>query len=244
MKRALIVIGILLGLFACVIVLVAGYFGFVPGVSTVMGATKTKDLGVQWTEADLESFRQKVKTELVEIPADEETDDPATSIRYSGSREVTTEFTSEEVTALLNNYPWKYWPLENVQIRFNGDGTVEMSGNLNTGVFIPYTNATGGTTAEIMNAIKLSRFLRGPAFYVLADASAEADVLSLNVQQAQIGQFTATADQISQHQDKVRQYMQERFDWLPGFSIASARIEDGKLLFDGTLAETEAAVRE
>ena len=53
------VVGIIVLVLALIAVLVAGWFGMVPGVSAVLGATKVRDLGVRYTAADFTSYQEK-----------------------------------------------------------------------------------------------------------------------------------------------------------------------------------------
>lgn len=252
MKKFLIVLGVLMALFFCFLLLLAGYFGLVPGLSSAMGATKPRDLGVKWTEADLKSAQSKTQTERRKMPPEkvveapdvdlggEDGEDPASTIAFEGSRPVKTEFTSEELTALVNQSTWKYEPVENVQVKV-GDkpGTIEVSGNLRTHVLVAYANATGGTTADIIEALEKAKILKGPSFYILAEGTIENDVVTLVVLEAQVGRFTATPGILSQHGDKVRQFLQERIDWFPGLEVVLVTLEDGVLVFDGMLPEVE-----
>ena len=93
MKKALIIIVSIL----VVIVLVAGYFGFVPGISQAMGANKAKDLGIKFTQEDLDKARQIANIDLQDLS------EGNTSLGFSGQQEITGDYTSEMITAMI--YP-------------------------------------------------------------------------------------------------------------------------------------------
>lgn len=101
-------------------ILVLGYFGFIPGVSNLFGSNKPRDLKIRYTEENRLAARAKTKVEYGELSADT----PAsTSLVRTGSRPVKFEMSSAEVTSLMNNRPWKYFPYSDVQVKFNADGS-------------------------------------------------------------------------------------------------------------------------
>ena len=108
-------------------IFVLGYFGFIPGLSGLFGSDKPRDLKIKYTEADHQSARTKSKIEYGELPANTP---PAASLTRTGTRPVNFEMTSAEMTSLMNNRPWKYFPYSDVQVKFNGDGSAEISGRV------------------------------------------------------------------------------------------------------------------
>lgn len=65
MKVFLIIIAVII----LAIVLFLGYSGFIPGVSALFGSNKPRDLGVNYTETDRASAREKSQIEYVSLPA-------------------------------------------------------------------------------------------------------------------------------------------------------------------------------
>ncbi len=63
---------LLTGLLVSVIIaaLILGYFGFVPGLSDVMGANTPRDLGVKATASSLSSAKSKLGVTFNTLPAD------------------------------------------------------------------------------------------------------------------------------------------------------------------------------
>lgn len=60
-------IKVIFGIFLVIIlgiVLVLGYFGFVPGVSNLLGSNKPRDLEVRTTAAEYDSYIKKAGTEM------------------------------------------------------------------------------------------------------------------------------------------------------------------------------------
>ena len=120
--------GAVLAVVAVVLVILAlGYFGFMPGVSTMFGGDKPRDLGVRFTQADLESYHAKRQGQVVLMAPGAP---PASSMAYAGSVDVRTSYTSEELTPVAAERAgqWAYWPITDWQIKIGQDGTVESSG--------------------------------------------------------------------------------------------------------------------
>ena len=67
-----VILGIFIGILTVVVVLVlvAGYFGFVPGISNIFGSNKPRDLGVTATLANYSSVTAKDNIQRVDLPAD------------------------------------------------------------------------------------------------------------------------------------------------------------------------------
>ena len=107
MKRFLKWLSITLGVLIIVMVSVGGYFGLVPGVSSIFGSDKPKDLGVTYTEADRLSGRAKAGWEVIELPSDLL---PEESYSFTGQNAVDTTFNERELTAWAND-PWTCFPL-------------------------------------------------------------------------------------------------------------------------------------
>jgi len=101
-----------------------GYFGFIPGLSSLLGTDKPKDLGIKYTQMDYESALEKGGGELKKLPTTS-----TESILYEGSHKVKEKFTTQELTALAQEKEeWVDYPLENLQIRINDDDTCEIAG--------------------------------------------------------------------------------------------------------------------
>lgn len=246
-------------------VAVLGYLGFIPGLSSLFGADKPRDLGIKYTEADRTTARAKSQIEYVALPA-------GTTIpggwQTSGSREVSAEFTSAEITALMNNRPWKYYPYRNVQVKFNADGSGEISGILIKSR-VPQYGASFGAPTEAIEFI--NRLLpTEPAFYVKGRASLVNNQVALFEPQVfeigrvpmplemilsfapglvkpayalDIGGMTSELSQVQNKRALIIEFINSRLANIPGFYAKSARFAENKLIFEGTLPEKEATVQ-
>lgn len=256
-----VLLGIVIGI-VLVAVLALGYLGYIPGLSDVMGANKPRDLGVTYTQADKDAARAKSQIEYTTLPANE----TGKSIQYSGVRPVNNSWSSAEMTALMNNRPWKYWPIKNVQLKINSDGTAELSGIVMRDKLQGY-GAGIGAPAEVADTIV--KFLPpAPAFYLKGKAAlTNNNVSTFDIQSAQLGKVSiptstllsfgkfnlashALANDIAGELNKysgkkeaVVNFINERLSAVSGFFTKSAHFQDGKLFFDGTLPEKELTVR-
>lgn len=247
------------------IVLFLGYLGFIPGVSALFGSNKPRDLGIKYTEADTTSARAKSQIEYAELPAG--TPD-ALSIVRTGSRPVTTSFTSSEVTALMNNRPFKYWPYKNVQMKFNTDGSAEVSGILEKSKVAGYCASIG---VDKKVADKVVQYLpANTVFYVKGKASLTDNKVSLlDPSRVEIGRMSIPVNMIlsfdaknadiayaadqagiegelnsySGKKAKIVAYINEHLASIKGFFAKKANFSDNALNFDGNLNEKEATVR-
>jgi hypothetical protein len=142
------------------------YLGFMPVLSSLFGTDKPRDLGIKFTPEDLKSVRGKSQVEYTVLP---DSNIPQETRQFIGARQVTAEFTSVEITATLNNQPWKLWPYKNVQIKFNGDGSEEMSGVIIKKRLPAYAQAIGVPPEAINFAMKY--LSANPVFYLKGKAA-------------------------------------------------------------------------
>ena len=246
-------------------VLALGYFGLIPGLSSVLGADKPRDLGIRYTEADRTSARAKSQIVYATLP---ESTPPEQSRVFSGSRPVSATFSSAEITSLLNNRPWRYYPYKNMQIKFNGDGSAEVSGMLDKSKVPGYCAAIGIPKEAANFAMK---FLPpNPVFYVKGRAALTNNKLSLFEPEAfELGRipmpvsaflalsgpklvssaFAASSDdmltelsKVSNKKALIMNYINSRMASFEGFFAKSAYFAEDKLVFDGTLSKQEATV--
>lgn len=172
----LVAVGLILGL---------GYLGFIPGLSSLFGSDKPRDLGVIYTEADRLSGRAKSQMEYVSLA---NADTTPGGFQTLGSRPVTAELTSAEITAIMNNKPWKYYPYKNVQLKFNADGSAEISGVLIKERVAEYGASFGAPKEAI---VFVNKFLPSePVFYLKGRAALTENKVSLFEPQVfEIGRF-------------------------------------------------------
>jgi hypothetical protein len=212
-------------------VLVLGYLGFVPIVSDILGANKPVDLGVKATAQDYASASLKLGRSRETLPA---ADVPETSLRFSGSHDVDTSFTQEEVTATMQTRKYRYNPLGNdFQARFNNDGTVEMSGTIRMNNLRPYGKASGVSDEEqdeIMDKVGLIKV--NPAFYVKGTGYVQNNRLYMDVKEAKLGRLSVPTEVFEGNY--ISNFVEDRIQNIPGLRVDSLKVEEGELRFKGT----------
>ncbi len=211
-KIILIVVGVLiiLGVF------VAAMAGFVPGLSSLLGANKAKDLGVKYTIKDYQSAITKLGFSL-DTSAGE---GPDTKIQYStATKKVDVELTNEEVSALLNFDHAEKFPVTDAQVKANPDGTVEGSAKVKIDNYkgFSFDNAVygkGTATLTSPTSIKIT-----------------------NAESLVVGRMpTPVTDQMIQ---TAEDEANSKLASIPGLSIQSVSMtEDGKVHFVGIIPES------
>jgi len=244
------------------VVLLLGYFGFIPGLSNLFGSNKPKDLGIKYTEVDHQAAREKSQIEYATLPVNTS---PENDRQTVGTRVVSTQWSSAEVTSLMNNRPWRYYPYANVQIKFNGDGSAEISGIFLKDRLAGY-GARIGAPKEALEFVQ--KFLpANPVFYVKGRASLENNQVAIFEPQAfEIGRvplpvnwflsiapksliketYAIDAGGILSELGKVKNkrsliigFINQRLSLRNGFFANKAYFAQDKLVFDGNLPEKE-----
>lgn len=257
------IIGWLVVVIFLTIFYIFGALGYIPGLSKVLGAEKPRDLGITYTEADFATARAKSQLQYIELPS---TNPPELSIIRAGTRPITTSWNSAEMTSLLNDRPWKYWPISDVQLRINDDGSVELSGVVDRDILKGYAAAIG-VSPEVATGV-ISFLPPKSAFYIKATTSLKDNkVNNFEIQSVSYGKMIipvsillsqnknnminiATAadaiSELSKYNGKraaIINFINERLSKITGFYAKNASFNQGKLNFDGNLSETEATAR-
>jgi hypothetical protein len=259
MKKILLVIIILIILTP---ILFLGFMGLVPGLSTILGATSPRDLGIKYTQEDLKTIRSKSNVEYKVLP---DSSTPSQTRQFAGKKDVAGEFTSAEITATMNNQPWKYWPYRNIQVKFNGDGSGEISGVFIKSKLSGYGSIIGAPKEAIDFATK---FLpNDPVFYVKMKATLENNKIAVfEPQSFEIGRipmplglflsmggikliesaYAQNPQEMSQELSKVQNKRQLIINFINQklssdfgeFYAKKASFGENKLFFDGSLTES------
>lgn len=235
--RAVLIV-LLIGIL--IVVLVAGWFGAVPGISTLMGATKAQDLGVRYTPADMQSYANKTGITFADFAtAPQNPNRPGKKLIFGDPKSVENlVLTQSEITAAVNNLDWKSMPLSNVQIKF-GDGKVEVSGNLNTtkvASFIKFVGGVGYNQANVDKAVGWAqRLLNDAPVYVKASVSAKDDQLSFTLHEAKVGRMAIPQDIAA---NVLRTGLANAIVNADNYEIKSASFSQGTFTFSGTYPTT------
>ena len=229
-----ILLGVGIGILAVIVILVGvvGYLGFIPGVSDLIGSNKAKDLGVTFTAADLASAKAKIGRAVTDLPSNLE---GINSIKFSGSKAINAVFTSSEMTALFNDKQYKYFPLKNVQIKFNTDGTTEMAAKLIKSRLEGLTQALGIAADDVKTITDYVKFVpTDPAIYMKGKISVVNGKISQAVSNFTVGKLDFTK-QVQDNASSITGWFQDHILTIPGTSVKNLSTSAGKILFDGTL---------
>ncbi|HTM69087.1 MAG TPA: hypothetical protein VL426_07425 [Candidatus Binatia bacterium] len=219
-----------------VLTLGLGYYGFVPGLSAVLGSAKPRDLRVDPNVDDLASAKAKTGitfSNLIEgLP-------PEQSIKFTGQKELNVELTDEELTALLRSDSWRYNFIEKGQVRINADGTEEISGLLRLDRVNGYLLAHHASPEKFRPYLHaLESFSHHPAFYVKLDSSWQDGKLTMKVMRAEIGRYEIEDKVLAAHQEQLRAAIERHVLAVPGITITSLTFGGGRMQYEGTFPET------
>jgi len=224
-----------------------------------------RDLGITYTQADLEYGRGKSQIVYEKIT---DTVSPSQYWQTTGSRDVDTAFTSSEVTAIMNNKPGLYYPYKDVQVKFNADGTAEISCAVDKSR-IPTYAATFGTPQEVVDLV-MSFLPENPVFYLKGKATlvdnkvgvfepqrfevgrlplplnlilAKDPSFSNKVYAMDLNELLSEISGVSDKRSLIVSFINEKLAGIEGFYAKDAHMEEDKLVYKGTLPETESTVR-
>jgi len=243
-------------IFLIIIIVAVAYFSF--------NTTKPRNLGITYTPADLTSGRDKSQIKYDLISQAESSGSPW--LPY-GQRQVDTSFSSSEITAIMNSKPGIFYPYKNVQVKFNADGSAEISGQLIKSR-IPIYASTFDCPKIAVDIVM--RFLpENPVFYLKGKASLvenKVDVfqplkfeigripMPLNLilasysfpQPAYALDLDGLISEISTVTNKrqiIIDFINSRLSNVPGFYAQKADFSDNQLNYQGTLPEGERIVQ-
>jgi hypothetical protein len=235
-----VLLGIIIGFVAIVVVviLVAGYFGFVPGISNIFGSNKPVNLGTTYTAQDYKSAIAKSGVQFLNN-ADTLSLNKSQKT-YGPAKAVNVDFTPAETLALLNDkahapdFPVKDW-----QLRVNPDGTAEVSAVVMMDKINNYSTAHGinnGDLQQVLDIIKKAGIVEKEVpFYVKGNATVSNGQLSFDATSVKIGRLPISADVVNSHESDIINIFNTHKNDVPGFSVKNASIVNGKIHFDGTL---------
>lgn len=227
-RNATITIFIVLG----VGFLALGYYGFVPGLSSVLGSSKPRDLRIETEDGDAARALEKAGVSLGALPGDASPED---SLAFEGAVDVVQEFTDEEVTAITRAHRWKNDIAREVQVRFNADGTQEMSGILRLDHAYAFARARKIPLGKYDLAVRwLEAFKYNPAFYVKAKTGWKDGHLALDVIRIELGRLELPPDWFIDD-TKLAADIEANLLAIPELKINDVTFGDGTVSFSGTL---------
>lgn len=232
----------ILYLFAIIVlavIAVIGYWGFIPGVSYVLGSTKPRDLGVASTSEALASAEKKSGVDFAQAPATQ-----TTSIAFSGRVSGKGSFTGEEITSIVRESAWKDFPAENFQMRINDDGTVEVSGKMMLEKIPAYLAAHGLPVGKAQWYIEKAATLGiNPPLYVKFESTWKDNQVSLTPHRIEVGRYSVSQEQYAEHEDVVTNGIETVVRSVPNINIESIDYKGGTLNAVGAFPATVSTKR-
>lgn len=218
-------------------VLLLGYFGFIPVLSSVFGSDKPRDLGIKYTKQQYTDYVAKTKEQITTINGNIT---PENSLTYSGKVDLKQSFTPEEISARLDYSIWKYMPVTNTQLRINPDGTVEFSGlvlyNRIEG-FVAREGAGQYSIEDVKKGMDYAKLLsRDFPVYAKFKATVTNNQVNLDLKTIEVGRFSVPLKTLKAS-EAVTSVSQTIMGKVPGFYAKSVNFDNGKMNFEGTVPE-------
>lgn len=159
----------------------------------------------------------------------------------TGKIKLNIDLSSQEITSVFAVWGMrnKYFPLYNVQVRFNPDGTGEASGMLKISSGITFAKSLGYTNSEIDKGKAYIKYISGDLpFYVKGAGGMTDNILSVNPSVIQIGRVTVPESIARPLAGLVEDMIERRIAQIGGADIKDANFKTGKFHLDGTVPET------
>ncbi len=198
------------------------YLGLVPSLSPYV--TKPIDFGIKTDKSLVSAFESKYGEQ-----------------NATGKVKLDVNLTSEEITSIFAVWEDRdvYFPLKNVQVRFNADGTGEASGYLKIGTAISLAKNLGYSDQDIEKGKEYIKYVSGDLpFYVKGTGGMTSNQLSINPSTFRIGRVTVPDSITSPAAKAVGDMIQRRIKQIGGADIQSANFKSGSFHLLGTVPAT------
>ncbi|MCX6726461.1 MAG: hypothetical protein NTY75_01445 [Candidatus Shapirobacteria bacterium] len=211
-----------------------GYFGF-----RYLTSGSPRDLGIKYTEADRVAAYTNNGVEGIAITPSQ---DNQSGIKYEGQKEIKTSFSSAEISALNNSVKWVNYPVSNIQIKINADGTGEASGVLNVRKILSWISFTH-SIKEIEAKVDEYHIGFNPPFYLKGSVSVINNKVTLIPQTIEVGRITIPQNLVNENIKPITGFVEDRLNAIPNLHIRSLNLDGGKVNLDATYPEKEFTVQ-
>ena len=199
------------------------------------GLLWTKNLNVKYTKKDYASIMTKLDYIKDEVPTGDNIEDY--EYKYGELQDVDIAFTSEELTAFFNEGRPSYFPIKNVQILINEDGTIEAVASANVDYFLNNVMTGKYSREQINNEIPALGILPSNVnlyFKVngsIANNKSTVGINSVAVQGITLGDdITKSSEAINTVTAAIDKLMAD-FNAKTGSDFYKIFVEDGKIQF-------------
>lgn len=232
-----------LGCFVFILLIGIGLFIFraqiISTAVNMLGFNKPKDLGIEYSEADLLKMDTKLGIAVEKISDETSIED---SLVTSGKNKVDASFTNEEVTAQINRWRdyWKYTPFKQVQFKVNPDGTAEASGILDVNRLEGFITYFGYSSADLQKGLDYINASNMPELpiYIKGTGSVENNVVNLNFDTVEVYGFTLPADINAAAAKGLETIGGNVLNKVEGLDVEKIEAKNGEAYFKGTVPET------
>ncbi|MFZ2199844.1 MAG: hypothetical protein WAV40_03595 [Microgenomates group bacterium] len=218
MKKLLIVLLILILLPVALL----AYLGVIPGLAKY--TARPVDLGIKADKTLVTTFENKYGVK-----------------DGSGKVKLDVNLSSQEITSVFAVWEDRdvYFPLKNVQVRFNADGTGEASGYLKIDTAINLAKNLGYSDADIAQGKDYIKYVSGDLpFYVKGVGGMANNKLSISPSNFQVGRVTVPESITSPLSKVVGDMITRRISQIGGADIRDANFKNGSFHLDGTVPDT------
>lgn len=211
-----------LGIFILVVIIILSYLGIMPFFSKYFA--KQVDLGVKANPGLVTSFESKYATTAKD-----------------GKVSLDVNLTSTEVTSIFSVWETrdKNFPLHNVQVRFNPDGTGEASGFLKISTAVSLAKQLGYSDSDIEKGKSYVQYVSGDlAFYVKGTGGISNNVITIDPTTFQLGRISVPESITKMAAVVVEDMVERRIKQIGGADIKEASFKTGTLHLVGSVPET------
>lgn len=177
----------------------------VPGISSILGTNKPRDLGIKTSPEAVASISEKIPMkisgEYISYTADP-------SEIFMGEVAVDAAFNSEEITSWLERFEGDDPIFDNVQVK-KSDGIMEISA-------------------------MMKKYVKAPVYIKLTVDQTGVNQISLDFLEGKFGMFNVPEKYLQQGEDFFEENVNALFNKIPGFRLDEYEIKDGNSYFKGT----------
>jgi hypothetical protein len=201
---------------------ILSYLGFVPGFSKYV--VKATDLGIVTDKSLVTAFETKYGQK-----------------DGSGKVKLDVNMSSEEITSVFAVWEDRdiYFPLKDVQVRFNADGTAEAAGYLKIATAVSLAKNLGYSDDDIQKGKDYIKYVSGDLpFYVKGTGGMQNNRLSINPSDFKLGRVNVPESITTPASKLVGDMVNRRLRQIGGADIKEASFKAGSFKLIGTVPDT------
>ncbi len=222
--------------------LTAGYLGFVPVLSQIFGSDKPNDMGIYYDKNHLKKAQEKTKISYRALPSSTPLEK---SLQFKNPTRVDADFSDQEITALANTQPWRYFPFASLQIKFDDGNYVRVSGFILKDKINDCLVALEVPSEARQYINKLVKYIpsRLP-FYLVGKAAMDENKLSVfEVESLTLGRLKFPLSSINKYRPQIVGFIQKSLTSINGFYAKYAHPQEGQFKLEGDFPALQLSVQ-